>query len=141
MKVLVMNPENENINKFSTLDIDNMNFDDERGTRIYRVLYAEEKDKLIDCCTLDIRSDLKTCLLSFPVMEQNKRVRPFIEEAVAFANNLGSSEVMISINPEDKKTVKYLEKKNDFTPFPVESHDKSIIYIYEKVNELGSYGK
>ena len=90
---------------------------------------------------MDLRSDLKTCLLSFPLMEQSKRVRPFIEEAISFASNLGSSEVMISINPEDKKTIKYLEKKEDFTPFPVESHDKSIIYIYEKINELGSYGK
>ena len=141
MKVLVMNPENENINKFSTLDIDNMNFDDERGTRIYRVLYAEDKDRIIDYCTMDLRSDLKTCLLSFPLMEQTKRVRPFIEEAISFASNLGSSEVMISINSEDKKTIKYLEKKQDFTSFPVESHDKNIIYIYEKVNELGSYGK
>ncbi len=141
MKVLVMNPEVDDVSRFTTLDIDSDNLDGEDGMQIYRVLYAEEKGNIIDCCTLDLRSDLKLCLLSFPVMEQTKRSRPFINEAVSFANNLGSSEVMISINPEDKKTIKYLDKTHDFTSFPVESNDKSIIYIYEKVNELGSYEK
>ena len=140
MKVLVMNPENENVNKFSALDIDN-NLDDERGTRIYRVLYAEDKDKVVDCCTIDLRSDLKTCLLSFPVMEQSKRSRPFIKEAVSFAKNLGSEEVMLNLNIDDKKTVNLLRNSNDFSSFPIEDDDKIVTFICEEVNELGSYGK
>lgn len=142
-KVLVLNPKNENeLKKFEALDIDmdsvieKSKYEEVNSTQFYRVLYTEDKGKVADFCTLDLTRDLKTCILTFSTMDQSKRTRPFIEQAVSFANEIGSEEVMLSINPDDIKTKKILDVRKDFSAFPIDIDDRSIIFIHEEVNEL-----
>ncbi len=133
-KVYVLNPTNESeLDKFSTLDIDREKTKKEfsNSTEVYRVLYTLLHFKVDDYCTLDLMTDLKNCVLNFPTMDQAKRKRPFINQAVSFARDLGAEEVLVIINPDDKKTKKILEEDFEYSAFPLDQEDKKVLFVHE----------
>ncbi len=147
-RVLVLNPENKSeIEKFEQagIDIDDILYKNKNenmnSAQLYRVLYTLEDGKISDYCVLELTRDLRTSVLMYPTMDQMKRSRTLIDEAISVAEYLDSENILFTINKEDKRMKKILENREDFTCFPIESNDKTISFVYDEVKELGSYGK
>lgn len=142
-KIQILNPEDESeLKKFNTIDIDMISvlkkYKNEQfnPVQICRVLYTENRGEIEDCCTLDYMMDLKNCVLTFPTMPQTKKTRPFVEQAISFARESGSAEVLIAINLDDLKTKKLLEEQEEFCGLPFDVEDGKILFIHEDANEL-----
>ena len=147
-RVLVLNPKNKSeIEKFKQagIDIDEIldksKDENTNSAQLYRVLYTLEDGKVNDYCVLELTRDLRTSVLTYPTMDQAKRTRILIDEAISVAEYVDSENILFTINKEDNRMRKIMENREDFTSFPVEEDDKTISFIYEEVKELGSYGK
>ena len=142
-KLYILNPNDESeLKKFNTVDIDMSavlnKYKNEQinPVQICRVLYTENRGEVEDRCTLDLTMDLKNCILTFPTMQQTKKTRPFVEQAISFAKESGSAEVLVAINTDDVKTKKLLEEQEEFCNLPFEAEDGKILFVHEDVNEL-----
>lgn len=91
-------------------------------------LVLEEKEEIEDICHISGYKDIKSCTISFAKKE--KKNRKIYNMATEYAiNNLGMEEVFITINPEDKDSIKYFESNN----YECLGDEKgSIIFLKEK---------
>ncbi len=147
-RVLVLNPKDKSeIKKFESSGIDLSKILDKskseytNSNQLYRVLYTLEDGHVSDYCVLELTRDLRTSVLTYPTMDQAKRTRILIDEAISVAEYVDSENILFTINKEDNRMRKIMENREDFSCFPIESNDKTISFIYEDVKKLGSYGK
>ena len=101
--------------------------ENEQNNDIMMELVLEKKSKVEDICHLQGYKDTKSCTISF--VPKNKKKREIISLATSYAlNTLGMEVVFLKINPQDKKTIEYLDESE----FECLGDEKgSIIYLKE----------
>ena len=77
-----------------------------------QILFIEKEDKIVECCFLEGKNDLKKCsIIEYDTINKSKKRKLPILATEYALNNLNMEEVLVEILPEDIVMQEYLNDK------------------------------